>query len=191
MWHRLKLWCYRHLWRRRRFNCRHRWLCIRWNSFRRVRTARPHPQISGHEDSVAQIRLFPLSTVCTLLTHIAILLYLSQRSSIISGYPVYMEHKRFRIRFLEPAEKYLKSLSNAEQARVDADTNAMRNGDDSLVNTKRLKGPIHELIVGNHRITYFTLDTTIYFVRSFRKKSAKTPRNEIEYAEQVYKTLRQ
>lgn len=72
---------------------------------------------------------------------------------------------------------------------IDGDTEVMRQGKESLVKTKQLRGPIRELIVGKHRITYFTLDTTIYFVRGFRKKSAKTPRSEIEYAHQVYKIL--
>ncbi len=101
-----------------------------------------------------------------------------------------MKGKPLRIRFLEPAEKYLKNLSNAEQAMIDADTDEMLRGNASLVKTKQLHGPIRELIVGNHRITYFTLDTTIYFVRGFRKKSTKTPPYEIEFAEKIYKILR-
>lgn len=97
--------------------------------------------------------------------------------------------EELRLRFLEPAEKYLKSLPKKERAMIDADIEEMRLGNASAVKTKQLRGPIRELIVGNHRIIYFSLGATIYFVRGFRKKSAKTPRDEIEYAERVYKLL--
>lgn len=101
-----------------------------------------------------------------------------------------MEHRPLRIRFLKPAERYLKSLLNTERAMIDADTDAMANREGS-VRTKQLRGPVRELIAGNHRLTYFVLDETIYFVRGFRKKTAKTPTQEIRYAEQVYKILKE
>ena len=95
-----------------------------------------------------------------------------------------------RLRFLEPAKMYLKNLSKKDRAMVDADMDEMRFSGESWVKTKRLRGPIRELVVGNHRLTYFTLEAIIYFVRGFRKKSAKTPTIEIEYAEKIYKLLR-
>lgn len=58
------------------------------------------------------------------------------------------------------------------------------------IHTKQLKGPIRELISGHHRITYFRLKDTFYFIRGFRKKSAKTPRREVEYAEKIFKLMR-
>ena len=94
-----------------------------------------------------------------------------------------------RLRFLVPAETYIKGLSNAEQARVDVDTDAMLRSKEVLVKTKQLRGPIRELIIGNHRLTYFALEGTLYIVRGFRKKTAKTPRTEIDYAEAIYKQL--
>jgi|SRR3989344_1885961 len=100
-----------------------------------------------------------------------------------------MEHGRLHLRFLKQAEQYLKSLAIPEQAMVDADTDAMSRRERSM-KTKQLRGHVRELIVGNHRFTYFTLETTIFFVRGFRKKSAKTPMQEIEYAEQVYKIIK-
>ena len=102
-----------------------------------------------------------------------------------------MERGQRHLRFLDPADEYLKNLPDSEQAMIDADTETMRLGEESHVKTKQLRGPIRELVAGNHRITYFTLGTTIYFVRGFRKKSTKTPRDEIEYAEKIYKSLKQ
>lgn len=100
-----------------------------------------------------------------------------------------MVYERFRL--LASAEKYLRNISESERARIDADMYAMSLGDESQVKTKQLRGAIRELIAGSHRLTYFALDGTLYFVRGFRKKSAKTPRQEIEYAEQVHKILKQ
>jgi phage-related protein len=102
-----------------------------------------------------------------------------------------MANDERHIRFLESAQDYIAQLSVSEKSRIDAHTESIRRGEERRVNTKQLRGPIRELIVGNHRITYFTLDTSIYFVSAFRKKSRKTPRQEIEYVEKVYALLNQ
>ncbi len=94
------------------------------------------------------------------------------------------------VRLLPSAEKYLKVLLPAEQAMVVADINDIRNGNFAAVRTKQLRGAIRELIVGHHRFTYFRLLDTLYFVRGFRKKTAKTPLQEIEYANNVYKIMK-
>ncbi len=54
----------------------------------------------------------------------------------------------------------------------------------------QLRGPVRELIVGHQRLTYFGLDSVLYFVRGFRKKTAKTPKSQIDYAEKVYKLMK-
>lgn len=100
-----------------------------------------------------------------------------------------MEHKQ-QVRVLEPAQKYLDTLPESEQGAVQADLRTMENEQTAMtVKTKQLRGPIRELIVGHHRFTYFKVDTTLYFVRGFRKKTNKTPRQEIEYAENIYRQL--
>jgi len=71
-----------------------------------------------------------------------------------------------------------------------SDVNDMKNGDFAIVHIKKLRGPIQEIIVGHHRFTYFQLDSTLYFVRGFRKKSTKTPPQEIAYAESIYKIIK-
>lgn len=65
----------------------------------------------------------------------------------------------------------------------------MEQGAFHSVYIKTLRGPIKELIVKQYRMLFFTLGYTIYFVRVFRKKSKKTPRKEIEYAERIYKLI--
>jgi phage-related protein len=93
---------------------------------------------------------------------------------------------KLEIRLLSFAERYLNRLSPAEQAMVVADIEDMRNGNFDIVHTKKLSGPIRELIAGYHRFSYFRLRSVLYFVRGFRKKTAKTPRQEIEYARKIY-----
>ena len=94
------------------------------------------------------------------------------------------------VQLLSPAEKYLKELAPAEQAMVVADLSEMRNGNYVAVHMKQLRGPVRELIVGHHRFTYFRLRNTLYFVRGFRKKTAKAPPSEIEYASSIYKIIK-
>ena len=96
---------------------------------------------------------------------------------------------RFQIRFLESANRYIETLSKTEKANVIGDVYALKSGRPEAVRTKQLRGPIRELIVGHHRITYFKLESTLFFVRGFRKKTQKTPLKEIEYAEAIYRSL--
>lgn len=96
---------------------------------------------------------------------------------------------RLTVRILETAAEYLTGLKEAEQGTIRADMEAMRAGDFDSVRTKQLKGPIRELKVGDHRITYFRSKNILYFVRGFRKKSAKTPKNEIRQAEKIYRMM--
>lgn len=80
-------------------------------------------------------------------------------------------------------------MTTTDQAIVAVQIEYMCLGDFESVRTKQLRGPIRELISGHHRLTYFGLDSMLYFVRGFRKKTAKTPREEIDYAEKIYKML--
>ena len=91
---------------------------------------------------------------------------------------------------LEGAKRYVASIPSEERGAILRDVEAMRVVDLKGVHTKQLRGKIRELKSGPHRITYFELDGTLYFVRGFRKKSAKTPRLEIEYAEKIYRLLK-
>ena len=101
-----------------------------------------------------------------------------------------VENRPRIVQFLPFAERYLKGLSPAEQAMVVADIDDMRKGNFAVVHTKQLRGSIRELIVGQHRFTYFRLRGTTYFVRGFRKKTAKTPPLEIKYASGIYKIMK-
>jgi len=97
---------------------------------------------------------------------------------------------KLAVRVLGPAGEYINGVTDQEQGAISADMQAMAQGDFESVYTKPLKGKIRELIVGRHRISYFIIDDSLYFVRGFPKKTAKTPKAEIDYAEAVYKLLK-
>jgi phage-related protein len=101
-----------------------------------------------------------------------------------------MQKKLFTALFLVHAKNYIDGIPDADSGAIKRDIEEILTGDHSTVSTKKLRGNIRELIVGHHRIVYFKIDNNIYFVRGFRKKSAKTSKNEIDYAEKVYKQLK-
>lgn len=101
-----------------------------------------------------------------------------------------MRNVRFNVFILEYAQRYIDNLNESEQGAIRADIEAMTFGNFDSVHTKTLRGKIRELIIGSHRISYFSIGSVLYFIRGFRKRSAKTPRKEIEYAEQVYKLMK-
>ena len=104
---------------------------------------------------------------------------------------ILMKHRIFISLFLSPAKEYIDGLLPSDQGTIAANIEVMREGDFESVNTKQLKGQVRELIVGNHRLTYFGISNILYFVRGFRKKSRKTPLKEIEYAEKIYKATKE
>ena len=102
---------------------------------------------------------------------------------------VYME--RIPVQLLPKARKYLESISGKDKVKIYAGITGMQYGDFSSVTIKTLRGSIRELIEKFHRLLFFTHAGTIYFVSGFRKKSRKTPKKELDYAEQVYKLVKE
>lgn len=100
-----------------------------------------------------------------------------------------MMHDRLRSRLLPQAKAYVESLSQKDKSKVLAGIAALEVGNFALIRTKQLQGQVRELIVQKHRITYFTIDSILYLVRAFTKKTKKTPRVEIEYAAKMYVLL--
>lgn len=85
------------------------------------------------------------------------------------------------------AERYLAKLPPDESIKIMANIRKMAEGNLSAVETKQLIGPIRELKVGNHRIPYFLIGSVLHFTSGFQKKSAKTPKTEILYAQKLYR----
>ena|SRR3989344_1800059 len=92
---------------------------------------------------------------------------------------------------MKEVERFMGKLPTRIQSGIWADINAVEHGDFQSVYTKKLKGPIRELIVRDFRLIFFISRHTIYFTSIFRKQSAKTPRREIERAKRLYKEEQQ
>jgi len=95
-----------------------------------------------------------------------------------------------QVSILATAEGYFATLPTEEQIKISADITRMQFGQFESVYTKQLKGAVRELLVTHHRILYFIIDNRLYVVSGFRKKTSKTPKAKIEYAEKIYKILK-
>lgn len=86
-------------------------------------------------------------------------------------------------------ESFLDTLTPGVRGQVRANFDSLGNGDFRSPYTKKLKGVVRELVVGDYRFVFFIKGSIIYFTSAFRKKTAKTPKKEIELAEKYYKLL--
>ena len=91
--------------------------------------------------------------------------------------------------FLDDVKVFIQSLPNEVQGKIKGAVTAMEYGDFKQLYIKTLKTPIKELIFKQYRFTFFTHQNLIYFVTVFIKKTSKTPKSEIKYAEKTYKML--
>jgi phage-related protein len=95
----------------------------------------------------------------------------------------------YLVQYLEEVKIFISSLPESEQAKIKADIDTSCSGDFKAIYIKTLKSPIKELIVKKYRIFFFIYKNNIYFIRAFIKKTAKTPKREIENAEKIYKAI--
>lgn len=101
-----------------------------------------------------------------------------------------MDKNKYQARILDRAKGFIQNLEIHDRAKIAAAIKTLESGNFQSVETKTLKGPIKELIVRSYRITFFvSKEHTIYFVSGFRKQTRKTPRNEIEYSQNIFKIL--
>lgn len=88
--------------------------------------------------------------------------------------------------FFYNTESFIESLPEQERYKVRASILSLKLGDFVSVHIKTLKGPIKELIVKKYRIVFFLHKSALCFIGAFVKKTAKTPKREIENAERAY-----
>ena len=90
---------------------------------------------------------------------------------------------------LTQVTEYLQAVGEKDRIKVRAAMLAISERRFESVRIKQLRAAIHELIVKQHRFIYFQKESTIYFIRAFRKKTMKTPKLEIDQAEKIYKDI--
>ncbi len=93
--------------------------------------------------------------------------------------------KEYTVIFLDPVNKMLSKIPEIERAKIIAAITVIGKGEFHLVYTKKLQPPIRELIVKKYRFIFFIHKQFLYFIHSFIKQSAKTPKKEINYAKKI------
>ncbi|KKR32278.1 MAG: hypothetical protein UT65_C0004G0009 [Parcubacteria group bacterium GW2011_GWF2_39_8b] len=94
---------------------------------------------------------------------------------------------QYKTFFFGNVKEFINSLSLKDQEKVIGAATTLGNGEFRSVSVKQLKGELKELRVKRYRLIFFIHTNTICFIRIFIKKSQKTPKNEIELAEKIYK----
>ncbi len=87
------------------------------------------------------------------------------------------------------AEDFLDSIPEPDKGKL-ITAMEMVHIDIELVHVKTLKTPIKELKVKKYRILFFIKNNVLYFTNGFIKKSQKTPKSQIEYAEKIFKMIK-
>ena len=97
--------------------------------------------------------------------------------------------KQYTVLYLDNVKNFIQALPNEDQGKIKGAITAIESGDFKSLYIKTIKTPIKELIVKKYRFIFFFHQTIAYFLKAFIKKTAKTPRKEIEYAEKTYKMI--
>ena len=97
--------------------------------------------------------------------------------------------RRYETRFFENVKDFIGDLSSPNRSKVAAHIYLMQTGEFGAVHIKTLRGEIKELIVKNYRFVFFIHKNLIYFIGAFVKKTQKTPKQEIDKAETIYKNF--
>ena len=95
----------------------------------------------------------------------------------------------YETRFFEKVKDFIEGMSSSDRAKVAANIYTMQIGEFSSVHTKTLRNEIKELIIKNYRFIFFIHKNLIYFVGAFIKRTQKTPKQEIDKAETIYKNF--
>ncbi len=93
------------------------------------------------------------------------------------------------IHILNEVRNALLILAEPDQARISARLHLLEIGEGRAIFTKKLRGPIQEMIVRQYRLIFFHKSRRPYVVDIFKKQSRKTPRRIIERAEKIYNTI--
>jgi len=94
-----------------------------------------------------------------------------------------------RVAVLDLVNDFINGLPRAVRAKIFGSIEKMKGEDWSSLYIKTLKGPLRELIVKQYRMIFFMSENVLYVVHAFQKKTAKTPSQEIEWAERIYKLM--
>lgn len=96
---------------------------------------------------------------------------------------------KLKVLFTNEVREFINSLPDEDRGKINCETIAMGLGNFNSLYIKTLNTPIKELIIKKYRLIFFIHKNEIWFIGAFIKKTAKTPKNEIENAKKLYKEI--
>ncbi|MFA6552491.1 MAG: type II toxin-antitoxin system RelE/ParE family toxin [Candidatus Paceibacterota bacterium] len=100
-----------------------------------------------------------------------------------------MLRETLNVLIIDEVKKFIDSLPEQERAKLAAAIASLINRNFETVHIKTLRNYLKELIIKKRRYIFCIENSTIYFLRAFTKKTAKTPPTEIKAATEIYKRL--
>ena len=99
-----------------------------------------------------------------------------------------MENK-YKIIVLDNVELFRKNIPEPDRTKITSAISTIGSGDFESLFIKTIKSPIKELKFKNYRLLFVIKENIVYFIGGFTKKTNKTPKKEIENAENIYKII--
>lgn len=96
---------------------------------------------------------------------------------------------KYKVFFLQNVQNFIETIPFNDQGKIRCATDSMGLNNFNSLYIKTLETPIKELIIKNYRFTFFFNKNEIWFVGAFIKKTAKTPKSEIENAKNLYNEI--
>lgn len=96
---------------------------------------------------------------------------------------------KFKILFISKVKDFIETLPDDDRGKINCATDAMELSNFDSLYIKTLKTPIKELIIKKYRLIFFINKNEIWFTGAFIKKTAKTPKKEIENSYKLYKEI--
>jgi phage-related protein len=96
---------------------------------------------------------------------------------------------KFKILFTSDVKEFIDRLTDEDKGKINCITDAMMLGNFNLLYIKTIRSPVKELIIKKYRFIFFINKNEIWFIGAFIKKTAKTPKNEIENAKKLYREI--
>ncbi|MEK9185742.1 MAG: type II toxin-antitoxin system RelE/ParE family toxin [Patescibacteria group bacterium] len=94
---------------------------------------------------------------------------------------------KYKVEIFPRCTEFLEAIDNPDSSKMSSNISAMAAGDFVSVSTRKLRGKIRELKYKEYRLIFFIHKDIINFTNGFVKKTNKTPKREIDYAEKIYK----
>lgn len=93
------------------------------------------------------------------------------------------------VHILDRAQSWIDALSSSDSAKLYAHLAFLECGEYGAIFLKGLGEKVRELRVGASRVIFVSLGDDHYVTGAFRKKTRKTPREEIDYAMKIHHAL--